>query len=154
MTGLELQHELTRRQLALPLVFASSSADLPTAVDAMKAGAFDFMLKSISFPDLRARIQAALARSHDQLRAEEMRQLFAQRLVKVTDREHEVMALALSGTVNKQIAKRLGMSLRTVEGHRSRILLKTGVDSLLEFLHLAREADFDIDRHFPTVHGS
>ena len=150
MTGLELQKELAQRQLALPVVFASLSADVPTAVAAMKAGAFDFMLKSIPLSYLRERIQSALALNDAHLRADEKQRQFAQRLAKVTEREHEVMALALTGSVNKQIAYRLGMSLRTVEGHRSRILLKTGVESLLEFLYLARKAGFDVDRHFPS----
>jgi RNA polymerase sigma factor (sigma-70 family) len=124
MNGLALQDELARRGAALPIIFLTARGDIPTTVQAMKAGAADFLTKPVEGKLLLERVQAALARSHE---AHNERK----RLATLTDREREILRLAIAGHPNKEIARRLGISHRTVEVHRSRILAKTGA-SLLE----------------------
>ncbi len=135
--GLELQEVLAQRRMRLPIIFLTAHADLAAGVAAMKQGALDFLIKPVNGAVLLQRIQAALARDREQRRAAAEKRAFEARLEKLTGREREVLVLALAGLANRDISARLGISLRTIEGHRSRIYLKTGVDSLLE---LARHA--------------
>lgn len=140
MSGPELQKELIRRKVRLPIIFLTAHADLPIGVEAMKLGAVDFLTKPINGELLLQRVQAALELNREQRESEAALQLFKMRLSKLTTREREVLALALSGMVNKKISSQLNISLRTIEGHRSRIFLKTGVGSLLELEQQAAKA--------------
>jgi FixJ family two-component response regulator len=151
MSGLSLQGELQQRSPGLPRIFLSSEAEIPTAVQAMRGGALDFLLKPVAVPELLALIETALGLNRAYREARDGRRQFLQRLVRLTAREGEVLTLALSGMANKEIAVQLGMSPRTVEGHRSRILLKTGVDSLLQLLHQAGCAGVELYRYFPNA---
>jgi len=144
MSGPELQAELARRNIRLPIVFLTAYAELPTGIEAMKQGAVDFLTKPVNGELLLQRVAAALDVDRVQRRSMQARQAFLTRLKKLTRREREVLALALTGMVNAEIAARLGISPRTIEGHRSRIFLKTGVDSLLELLQQAALAGFDL----------
>jgi two-component system response regulator FixJ len=137
MSGTELQQELARRQIHLPIIFMTAYADLATGVEAMKQGAADFLAKPINGAKLLAVVHSALDRNQQERRAETGRRQFETRLLKLTSREREVLRHALSGMANKEIAQRLNTSLRTIEGHRARIYLKTDVASLLELAHKA-----------------
>jgi FixJ family two-component response regulator len=137
MTGLELQQELNARSVGIPIIFITGHGDVPMAVNAMKAGAVDFLTKPFRNQDLMDRIEKALGsaragfRDHEKLREARARQ------VTLTPREVEVMGLVVSGLANKVIAMDLGVSQRTVELHRSRVMQKMGVRSLAELVRLA-----------------
>jgi len=137
LSGPQLQAELARRNIALPVIFLTGYADLATGVDAMKQGAMDFLTKPVNGALLLQRVQAALALDRERRRIAGARQALLSRLHKLSGRERDVLALALTGTASREIAEHLRISLRTVEGHRARIYLKTGSTSLLE---LSREA--------------
>lgn len=132
MNGLQIQAELRARSITLPVIFLSGKGSVASTASALKAGAFDFVEKPIE-----GRVLVALAR--DAILADaELRSRAARRgetesrLAQLTAREREVVELALHGLANKQIASRLGISYRTIEIHRSRVLRKMGVSNLLE----------------------
>ena len=140
MSGPELQKELGERKVRLPIIFLTGYADLPTGVAAIKQGAVDFLTKPVNGAELLQRVQAALDLDRKQRQAEALRGQFEARLQKLTSREREILALALSGMANKDISTQLNISMRTIEGHRSRIYLKTGASSLLELAQQAANA--------------
>jgi FixJ family two-component response regulator len=139
MSGPELHAELNRRGCQLPVIYLTAHGDIPMTVRAMRAGAVDFLTKPVAGAELLDRVRAALQRDLD--RRDRLAVLAARcrRLGSLTPREREIMLLALAGHANKAIAKRLGISHRTVEVHRSRILHKTATGSLLELAQLAAE---------------
>jgi FixJ family two-component response regulator len=102
----------------------------------MKAGAFDFLTKPLDGALLLDRVQAAVARSRKEHDDEQAMRAARARLASLTERERSILALAIAGHPNKEIARQLGISFRTVEVHRSRILLKTRAATLLELAHL------------------
>lgn len=136
MDGLQLQHEMAQRNIPLPVIFLTGEGDIPTSVRAMKAGAVDFLTKPVAAADLLASTQAALAESlrlHAQAQA---RREAEERLALLTDRERDVMELAIAGYANKEIAAHLGISHRTVEIHKARLLKKTKTTNLIELARL------------------
>ena len=136
MNGDELQAELIRRNIHLPIIFLTAYGDIPMTVRTIKAGAVDFLTKPVPRKLLLERIQDALqhaARMHEQVMAE---QALCNRLNSLTSRELEVLPLVLAGHSNKEVARDIGISYRTVEIHRARILNKTGATSLLELARL------------------
>lgn len=145
MDGLTLQEEMSRRGYVMPVIFLTGHGDIPTSVVAIKEGAFDFLTKPITASALLLSINAALAeceRRHAQVRKN---QSAASRLAMLTGREQEVMALALDGLNNKEVARQLGISHRTVEIHKARIMQKTGTATLLELAQLAKVGGFHSD---------
>lgn len=155
MSGPELHAELNRRGSQLPVIYLTAYGDIPMTVRAMKAGAVDFLTKPVAGAELLDRVQAALQRDCDRLSRLAALAGQRRRLAALTPREHEIMRLALAGHVNKTIAKRLGISHRTVEVHRSRILHKTGAASWLELAQLAAECGLvpDVAAEPPTGGG-
>lgn len=151
MSGPELHAELTRRGSQLPIIYLTAHGDIPMTVRAMKAGAADFLTKPVDGTVLLERVQAALSRSCELLGRQENLAAQHLRLTLLTPREREVMMLALAGYPNKVIANRLGISYRTVELHRSRILQKTGTTSMLELARLA--ADCGLTAGVPPEHS-
>jgi len=145
MGGLDLQSELQRRGVRLPVIFVSVHGDVPTTVRAMKAGAVDFLTKPVDGALLLDRIQAALARSRKEHEDEQAMLAARTRLAGLTERERSILALAVAGHPNKEIARRLGISFRTVEVHRSRILLKTRAATLLELANLLTTSGLQLD---------
>ena len=137
MSGLDLQRELKERDIGLPIIFITGHGDVPMAVNAMKSGAMDFLQKPFRDQDLLDRINKALklARDHQatQMEEDEIRR----RLDSLTPRESEVMSMVVKGCANKVIAMDLGVSQRTVELHRARVMHKMGVRSLAELVRLA-----------------
>ncbi|MGS5089537.1 response regulator transcription factor [Hydrogenophaga sp. A37] len=140
-SGLALfEHLLTLPwQSALPVIFLSGHADVPTAVDAVKRGAFDFCEKPFSDNALVDRVEQALQLSAQVLASRKQRLGVQQRLDGLTERERDVMHLVIEGLPNKLVADRLNISVRTVEVHRSRVFDKMGVKSAVELANALRE---------------
>jgi len=139
MSGPQLHEELRRRGSSLPVIYLSAHGDIPLTVQAMKAGAADFLTKPVDGALLLERIHAALALGSASPYSGGTSASQRERLAQLTAREREVMRLAVAGHSNKEIARRLGISFRTVEIHRSRVLKKTGATSLLELARLAAD---------------
>ena len=140
MGGLELQRKLTELGSTLPIIFITGHGDVPMAVKAMQEGAVDFIQKPF-------RDQELLDRVHDALKADEKRRGqreeqagIAARLDKLTKREREVMDLVVTGKPNKVIAYDLGVSQRTVEIHRARVMEKMQAKSLAELVRMQMKA--------------
>jgi two-component system response regulator FixJ len=139
MSGLDVQRELQRRNLALPVVVITGHGDIPLAVAALKAGAVDFLEKPFDAPALLAAVEEGLRRSPaaptpDRLELES-------RVEQLTPREREVMDLVVAGHMNKVIAHRLQIAVRTVEIHRARVMRKTGARNLSELVRMAIELE-------------
>jgi RNA polymerase sigma factor (sigma-70 family) len=143
-SGPELQEVMHRRTFTLPVIFLTAHGDIPTTVRAMKGGALDFLTKPVDGTLLLARVHAALERDRQERERESSRRALRSRLATLTCREQDVLSLAVAGLPNKEIARRLGISFRTVEVHRSRILLKTGVSTLLGLVQLAAAGGLDL----------
>jgi two-component system response regulator DctR len=120
----------------LPVIFLTGHGDVPTAVAAVKRGAYDFVEKPFSDNALVDRIEQALASSAKVLLAERAGQRLLLDFQELTDREREVMRLVMDGLPNKLIADALDISVRTVEVHRSRVFDKMGVRSAVELVNL------------------
>ncbi len=142
LSGLALFDWLVERQLhlAMPVLFLTGHADVATAVDAVKRGAFDFCEKPFSDNALVDRVEQALAQSQALLQARRQTGLLRARQGELTEREAEVMRLVLQGLPNKLIADRLAISVRTVEVHRARVFDKMEVKSAVELANLLRHA--------------
>ncbi len=140
MSGLALFDKLIDRRLiqAMPVIFLTGHADVPTAVDAVKRGAFDFCEKPFSDNALVDRVEQALKLSAVHLDGVRQRTGVTQRLTELTDRERDVMRLVVEGLPNKLIADQLDISVRTVEVHRARVFDKMDVKSAVELANLLR----------------
>jgi two-component system response regulator DctR len=141
ISGLALFDKLIARGLHLPMpvIFLTGHADVPTAVDAVKRGAFDFCEKPFSDNALVDRIEQALAQSALSLQARDSRQRLQTRLTELTERERDVMRLVVQGLPNKLIADQLDISVRTVEVHRGRVFDKMEVKSAVELANLLQK---------------
>ncbi len=124
----------------LPVIFLTGHADVPTAVDAVKRGAFDFCEKPFSDNALVDRIEQALAQSAERLAQQSETTGLQARLDGLTERERDVMRLVVGGLPNKLVADQLEISVRTVEVHRARVFDKMGVKSAVELANLMRNA--------------
>ena len=149
MDGPALQMELARRGIRLPIIFLTAFADLGTGIEAMKRGALDFLTKPVNGADLLQRVRAAIELDRCWRMVEHRRKAFSMRLEKLSPREYRVLSLAMSGLKNDEISIRLKISQRTTEGHRSRICLKTGVNSLAELVQQAAAAGFAMNVFAP-----
>ncbi len=141
MSGLAL-FELLREQpwfAQMPVIFLSGHADVPTAVDAVLRGAFDFCEKPFSDNALVTRIERALERSAEALALRQRQRELQQRIAGLTEREQAVMQLVAAGLANKLVADQLQISVRTVEVHRARIFEKMGVKSVVELVRLLHQ---------------
>jgi len=137
MSGIELQQQLNQRGAVIPVIFITGHGDIPMAVEAMQQGAFDFLQKPFRDQDLIDRIQRALEK--DRLSREELtqRSRIRERRESLTPREREVLDLVTSGKPNKIMAADLGLSQRTVEIHRARVMEKMGASSLAQLVRMA-----------------
>lgn len=140
MSGLALFDKLAERGLVevMPVIFLTGHADVPTAVDMVKRGAFDFCEKPFSDNALVDRVEQALRRSDEVLVARRERKLLQGRLTELTERERDVMRLVVEGLPNKLIADQLDISVRTVEVHRARVFDKMDVKSAVELANVLR----------------
>ena len=136
-SGLELQKKLLARGLDIPVIIVSAYGSVPVAVEAMKAGAVDFIEKPFSDQALLDRIHQAIAKDQEVRRRKAKRAEVAARVEVLTAREREVMDLVVVGKATKQIAIDLRISPKTVEAHRARIMQKMAADSLAELVQMA-----------------
>jgi two-component system response regulator DctR len=141
MSGLALFEQLLAKGIAQawPVIFLTGHADVPTAVDSVKRGAFDFCEKPFSDNALVDRVEQALALSQERLLARQTQQRLQSRLLELTERERDVMRLVVEGLPNKLIADQLDISVRTVEVHRARVFDKMEVKSAVELANLMRQ---------------
>lgn len=138
MSGLDLQATLVERGTHMPIIFLTGHGDVPSTVRAMKTGAFEFLQKPVAGEALLAHVQRALQRDAE-LRREETERSDAQaRCTTLTAREHEVFPLIAAGRSNKDVARTLRISYRTVELHRARIMRKLGVNTVVDLANMAR----------------
>ena len=132
LNGLQLQETLTARRVRLPIIFITGHGDIDIAVRAMKAGAFDFIEKPFNDQSLVDTVQRCLALDDRQRRDAAEREKIIGRLASLTPREVEVLDYVISGKSNKLIAADLGISAKTVEVHRARVMEKMAVSSVAE----------------------
>lgn len=137
LDGLQLQEALNARQVALPLLFITGHGDVPIAVSAMKAGAVDFIEKPFEEHTLLAAVRRAVGLSQVSQQREQEAAAIRQRIGELTQREHEVMICLAQGKQNKVIAIELGISPRTVEIHRARVMEKIAARSLSDVVRAA-----------------
>jgi two-component system, LuxR family, response regulator FixJ len=135
-SGLDLQDELRRRGVTLPIIVLTGYGDVPTSVRALKGGAFDFLQKPAKPKSLLARIRAAVEADVRARDREAAGDVVRRRIARLSKRERQVMDRLLEGESSKQIAAQLDMSVRTVEGHRRQILIKMDVASTTQLLRV------------------
>ncbi len=134
--GLELQEKLNELGSTLPIIFITGHGDVPMAVEAMQKGAIDFIQKPFRDQDLLDRISDALKTDQERRSAREEKSSVQSRIEKLTNRERQVMDLVVTGKPNKVIAYELGVSQRTVEIHRARVMEKMEARSLADLVRM------------------
>jgi FixJ family two-component response regulator len=140
MGGLDLQDQLSARQVSLPVIFLTGYGTVPASVRAMKAGAVDFLEKPVDDQALLDAVHKALERDRGARRNQAEIQALHQRLAILTPREYEVLTFIISGRLNKQAAAALGTTEKTIKVHRARIMEKLQCASLAELVRLAEKA--------------
>lgn len=145
MSGLDLQGELAARKIKIPILIITGYAEVPLAVRAMKAGAFDFIEKPFSDQTLLDRIRAAVAYDEVARRRQAARAEVDARLRLLTARERDVLTRVVTGKSNKVIAAELQLSTKTVEVHRAHVMEKLKADSLADLIRLSLLATEDDD---------
>ncbi len=136
-SGMEVQKRLAESGCSIPIIFITGHGDIPMAVEAMHVGAFDFIQKPFRDQDLLDRIDQALTTSNEQGQQAARKKTVQNQLQTLTPREQEVMQLVVHGSANKVIAMDLGVSQRTVEIHRARVMEKMQARSLAELVRMA-----------------
>lgn len=135
--GLELHEALVRQGMNLPLIFITGHGNIPMSVQAIKAGAFDFLPKPVKGEDLLAAVRAALGEEERRWAASHQQRDLLERFARLTPAERKVLQLVVAGLPNKQIAAELGCSERTVKAHRSQVMAKMEAVSLPDLVQMA-----------------
>jgi FixJ family two-component response regulator len=143
LDGLQLQQKLQRSTHGIPIIFITGHGDIPSSVAAMKAGAVDFFPKPFKDQDLLKAVCEAIERDHQQRSERVERAAVVNLFETLTPREREVMALVVSGMLNKQIAFDLGVSEKTIKIHRGRVMEKMKVDSVADLVRAAQKIGLD-----------
>lgn len=141
MSGLELQERLSELQILLPIIFITGHGDIPMSVRAIKQGAVDFLEKPYPVDELTALIDQAIEKSAELQEKQAVDVVILENFKRLTARERDVLALLVAGaatTSNKMIARELGISHRTVDDHRSKIMAKMQARSLPELVDMAK----------------
>jgi len=137
LNGLELQRRIAAGRLGMPIIFISGYGDVPITVQAMKAGAVDFLTKPFSHEVLMAAIRAAIGRSETWLEQDAETRSLRDRYASLSPREQDVMGLVVAGLMNKQVGGKLGISEITVKAHRGRVMRKMEAKSLPDLVKMA-----------------
>jgi two-component system response regulator FixJ len=140
MGGLDLQKHLLEKSIDLPFIVITGHGDVPSAVQALKSGAVDFIEKPLKTDLFLAAISRAVENRRERLKMTEGVSSARQRIAALTPREHDVLRHLIAGHPNKIIAFELGISARTVENHRARLMVKMQADSLAELVRISLEA--------------
>jgi len=139
ISGLELQQQLAANNIDLPVIMISGFGDVSTAVKAMKAGVLDFLEKPFKGQDLLDLIHNAVIKHKVDRKKNSSQNQTLERIKSLTRREKEVMELVITGTLNKDIAKQLGISVKTVEVHRANVMDKMAVNSVADLVRMSLE---------------
>ena len=142
LDGLEAQQALAQAGYTLPVVFLTGHGDVPSSVQAMKAGAVDFLVKPVNHHELLSAIERAVSRDLAARSERDQSDVLRQRFDLLTPREREVCGLVVAGLRNKQIAERLGTAEKTVKIHRGQVMHKLGVRSVVELVRLVDRVGF------------
>src|SRR5262245_48011243 len=137
LNGLDLQERIVAEHAHIPIIFITGYGDVPMTVRAMKAGAVEFLTKPFADEALLNAIQNALERSAGAIGQAAEMQMLQKRYASLSVREREVMALVVTGLMNKQVAGELGISEPTVKAHRGKMMLKIGANSLADLVNIA-----------------
>ena len=143
MSGMELQQLLLKRNITIPIIFLTGHGDIPMSVKALKAGAIDFIEKPFNADVLLARIREAIEKDFQTREFNAYKARILACYEHLTRREREVMRFVIAGSSNKEIAKALDISHRTIDVHRSRIMAKMEASSLPDLVNMAALCDLD-----------
>lgn len=139
LSGLDFQKELARRDIKVPIIFITGFGDIRMSVDAMKAGALEFLPKPVREQDLLDAVATALQQDRARLEQEANSRRSKERFASLSEREAEVLALVVEGLLNKQIAYQLKLSEVTVKAHRRHLMAKLGARSVADLVRLTLE---------------
>jgi FixJ family two-component response regulator len=151
LSGLELQKRTAMERPHIPTIFLSAKGDIPTTVEAMKAGAVEFLTKPFRGDELLSAIREALERSRFILARKAEKQALHGRYASCSPREQQVMALVSSGLINKQIGEELGISEITVKAHRGQVMQKMRANSLADLIKMAAELGLSRRQQFSRL---